>query len=266
MIRLLATVQQIIRSSNLVLLLARLTLLLSAGVVSGVIIVNQSNASNVQQFKATDQRIEAVLGAGVVNRVRVQFGELMEVVGNEQQYLLDWSTDYRNLFITPKLPVGENIEVSLLMAGGIVQDMRFTVGDCSAQTVLLKGASDKQEAAYDKIIDHSVLFNPQLTKEVAAMMRAMIENTQGKYYVSHGKRALASRQDTQITQIQSYRYQDLSGAVLEVVNLSRQPVELEESYFKDLFKGVIAINISAKSLPKGGRALVRLISKDGDNE
>lgn len=266
MIKLLATMQQIISSSSLALLLARLTLLVSFSAVSGMLVVSQSNASNVQQFNATNHRIEALVGAGVVNRVQVQFGELMEVVGNEQQYLLDWSSDYRNLFITPKLPVGENIEVSLLIAGGKVQDIRFTVGDCSAQTILLNLSPDRQQAAYDKIIDRSVLLNPQLATEVAEMMRAMIEGSQGKYYARHGKRALASRQDSQITQIQSYRYQDLSGAVLEVVNRSPAPVELEESYFKDLFKGVIAINISAKSLPKGGRALVRLISKDGDDE
>ena len=80
-----------------------------------------------------DKKIETVIAANELNRIGVVGGEIIEVIGDENKYALYWSGDWRNLFIKPKVEVGEIIELSLIMPQGGAQDIRFTVslfGDC----------------------------------------------------------------------------------------------------------------------------------------
>src|SRR5271170_5254135 len=86
------------------------------------------------EFKYSgDKKIETVIAANELNRIGVVGGEIIEVIGDENKYALYWSGDWRNLFIKPKVEVGEIIELSLIMPQGGVQDIRFTVGDTAAQ-------------------------------------------------------------------------------------------------------------------------------------
>jgi len=61
--------------------------------------------------------IQTAIAYGQINRIQVRNGEIMEVIGDENQYQIYWSGDYRNLFIAPKLEVGKTIELSLVLAG-----------------------------------------------------------------------------------------------------------------------------------------------------
>ena len=190
-------------------------------------------------------RIETVIGANELNRIGVVGGEIIEVIGDENKYALYWSGDWRNLFIKPKAEVGETIELSLIMPHGGAQDMRFTVGDTSAQTIFINLGSELKSSL--PINDVTILANTQLKSEIASMMRAMIEGEKSKYYVVGSKRTLQKTKERLVTQNVAYRYRNLSGAVLSVKNLTSKPLELLELDFSNLFKNTVAVNLGSYS-------------------
>ena len=194
------------------------------------------------EFKYSgDKKIETVIAANELNRIFVSGGEIIEVIGDENKYALYWSGDWRNLFIKPKVEVGEIIELSLIMPQGGAQDMRFTVGDASAQTIFINLGSKLKPSLSGK--GFTKLASPQLKSEITSMMRAMIEGEKGKYYVVGSKRTLQKTKERLISQNVSYRYRSLSGAVLSVRNLTSKPIELLELDFSNLFKNTVAINL-----------------------
>ncbi len=188
-------------------------------------------------------RIETVIGANELNRIGVVGGEIIEVIGDENKYALYWSGDWRNLFIKPKAEVGETIELSLIMPHGGAQDMRFTVGDTSAQTIFINLGSELKPTSHAK--GFIPLVNEPLKSEIASMMRAMIEGEKSKYYVTSSKRTLQKTKERLVTQNVAYRYRNLCGAVLSVKNLTSKPLELLELDFTNLFKNTLAINLGS---------------------
>jgi len=213
------------------------------------------------EFKYSgDKKIETVIAANELNRIGVVGGEIIEVIGDENKYALYWSGDWRNLFIKPKAEVGEIIELSLIMPQGGAQDIRFTVGDTAAQTIFINLGSEPRSSLSGK--GFTPLANPQLKPAIAAMMRAMIEGEKGKYYVVGSKRTLQQTKEQLISQNVSYRYRDLSGAVLLVKNLTSKSLDLLESDFKNLFKSTVAINLGSCVIKPRATVQVFIITRE----
>ena len=223
-------------------------------------------AEDSQQIDFTPiKHIEAIIAAAQLNRIQLDGGDLMEVVGDESKYSLYWSGDYRHLFIRPKVEVGEIIELSLVLAGGMAQDVRFTVGDVTAQTIFINKKSTLQNFAINN--NRLEPLSKQLKSEIALMLRAMIADDKGKYYVMNiGKQTNLQTglpaTNLQVTQLKTYRYQDLSGAVLKVTNNSNQLVELQEREFSHIFKATIAVNIENRSLLPKSVSRIFIITRE----
>ena len=194
--------------------------------------------------------IETVIGAGELNRIQVKGNEVLEVVGNENKYRLYWSSDWHNLFIVPKTEAGETIDVSLILGGGLAQDVRFTVSDTTGRTIFITNSVAK--TAYDR------------DREASLMIGAMQEGIKGKYYVTELKRTVFKDKFLYVKQLQSWRYKDLTGAVLEVKNRQGGRVSLGENKFRHLFKNVIAVNIETPLLAKWGASRVFVITRNED--
>ena len=197
--------------------------------------------------------LTAIIAGNEVNRLGVRSGELLEVIGDESRYDLYWSSDNRNLFIKPKVEIGENLSISLIFADGWVQDLRLTVGDIVAQTILFE--SDQLTG----------IRRQALMLEINAMMRSMNQGIKGKYYVMEQQRTIAKNKQRVITQQQAYRYEKLSGAILSVKNLTDQLVKLQEQDFNDLFQGTIAISLTSQWLEPRGKAQILIITREADD-
>lgn len=210
------------------------------------------------------KRIETQVAANELNRIFVSGGEVIEVIGDENKYSLYWSGDFRNLFIKPKIEVGETIELSLIIPQGGAQDIRFTVGDTAAQTIFINLGNESNTSLSARGITSRT--NPQLKSEIALMMRAMIENEKGKYYITNVKRTLQQIKERLITQHLSYRYRDLSGGCLSVKNLTAKPLNLLEADFSNLFKNTVAINFESNVIKPQGTIKVFIVTKEGEHD
>jgi hypothetical protein len=201
----------------------------------------------------TQPSLVATIAGGEVSRIGLRSGELLEVIGDESKYELYWSSDNRNLFIKPKVEIGENLSISLIFADGWVQDLRLTVGDMATQTLLLE---PNRWIRGTRHIRHL---------EINEMLKAMNQGIKGKYYVTQQRRTIAKNKQRVITQQQAYRYEKLSGAILLVKNLTDQLVKLQEQDFNDLFHGTIAISLTSQWLEPRGKAQILIITREADD-
>lgn len=212
------------------------------------------------EFKFTPRaKLEVQISSDELNRIEVNGGDIMEVVGDEGKYSLYWSSDWRNLFIKPKVPAGEPFELSLIFSGGLAQDIRFTAGDTTAKTIRLD-------------LGKSETSKPSLQLKVTAMMKAMFEDkpraedVRGKYYITETNRVIKTTPQFQITQIKTYRYKDLNGAVAIVKNLSKATVQLSEEDFSRLFKDTLAITLKSFDLAPKAKTLLFIVTKGGSSD
>ncbi len=210
---------------------------------------------------SADQKIEAVIASGELNRIGLNNGEIMEVIGDENKYAVYWSGDWRNLFIKPKVAVGESIELSLIFVGGQVQDFRFTVGDLVGQTILINNVVPMISANNNWHYRQHQLANQQLKSAIGLMIKAMLEGEKGKYYVIDNKRILLKNQQKSIIQEKAYYYKDLRGGVLLVKNLTSKPLNIIEEDFDNLFQDTLAINLSSTIIKPQATAKLLIISR-----
>lgn len=244
--------------SLLVLTLSIYQVVAYASTAAPAIVGNTSNHAQEVEF-TPNKKIEAVIGEGELNRIQVKNNELMEVVGDESKYSLHWSGDYRNVFIRPKIAAGETIELSLVMAGGLAQDIRFTIGDVTAQTIFIGTPSNRHQ---------QILTEERLLKsEIALMLRAMIDEVKDKYYVINIERYLSSAETnkTSIRQVKAYRYKDLSGAVLQLINNSDKEIELREQDFSTIFKSTVAVDIESRFIAPKQLGRIFIITRGETN-
>jgi hypothetical protein len=245
---------------------------LSLSVKLLLIIFIYSAFANLEFSFNPKKRIEAGIAANELNRIGVIGGEVIEVIGDENKYSLYWSGDFRNLFIKPKVEVGEIIELSLILPQGGAQDIRFTVGDMLGRTIFINLGSKDDFRLTEKSI--KPLANKELKSEIAGMMRAMIngEGCSCRYYVQELKRTIKKSKTVQITQEASYRYRNLSGAVLLIKNLTSKPLNLDEADFSNIFKNTVAINLGGgnsqtmRVIKPRGAARVFIITKEGEHD
>ena len=216
-----------------------------------------------------NKRIEAVIAGGELNRIYTGSLEIMEIVGDESKYSLHWSSDYRNFFIFPKVEVGEIIEISLVTSGGITQDIRFTVGDCSARSIFLsKGIDNAKNSSnfpYESEYQDQTNLNHNLKYEIDAMIRSMQIEDEGKYYVLDNKRIISHDKQLLIKQEKSYRWKNINGAVLTLKNKTRKIVSLSEEDIKSKFANVVAANLYQKELSPRGSTKMLVITKEADD-
>lgn len=230
-----------------------------------------STAIAAQKFiVSADKKITAMVAKDHLNRLQVQGSQVMEVIGDESKYGIYWSSDWRNLFIKPKIPAGQSFELTLVMAGGIAQDIKFITADKGGgQTVFIKAATPDPglltRAAYStEAIAQSFLVNSlqHVKAEISLMMRAMINQVKDKYYVIKNQRVICANPKWLITQTIAYRYKNFSGAVLLVQNLTSKFLKLQEADFKHLFSRTVAITLSSPDLAPRAKEPIFIITRD----
>lgn len=199
-----------------------------------------------------EKKIEAVIGANVANRIEVKGEDLLEVVGDESKYQLKWNKNHRSIYLVPKAEVGEVIELSLMLVSGQVQDLRLTIGDVLARTIVLVSKNDQAE------------FYETLEKaEIRALLKAMVkdENPNNKYWLSEEKIKLITSKEKYISQIREYKYGELIGRVIEIENKGKSELIIREGEIKEIIPEVKLVSFSKRILGAREKAKLFVISK-----
>lgn len=196
-----------------------------------------------QEFIYTGEKIKAEI-SDTKNRISFGNTSIAQIVGDESQYNIILDKKNKNIFLTPKVEIGESLELSIIDLSGHVVDLELTVKAIESQLI--------------KINPRNIVAQNTDT-EPLQMMRAMLSNKGDKYFVTEMQRNLGTINGLDILQIKSYKYGQWVGAELLVTNSLKKPVILTESDFSSLFASV-AINIQKLLLSPKAKARVIIIT------
>lgn len=202
--------------------------------------------------------IRAWLSGDSINRIEFKGQAIAEVIGDEAKYQLITDKYGKNIFILPKVRVGESFNVSLISTSGLVQDMQLVTGNMESQSILIEFSSQNNAA-----LEY---------KETADMLRSMKSGHKGKYYVEEHNIKITTHlmssnsPNIEIFKKETYRFGGLLGVILSVKNKSKTAIYLNEQDFGKIFTGTIATHIESNLLEAGSKNLVLIVTKERSND
>lgn len=201
-------------------------------------------------------RIKEVISKDHLNRIWFSGKHIIEVIGDSTKYKILQDAVGKNLFITPLAAIGEDIEMSVIEAGGRTIDLSLRVAGSKGQVIFIE---EKKNCHSSKDTDN---------QEIARLMRYMHSNKPDKYIVDTSKRPIHALepQGLKIRQDMSYRYGPYVGAKLTITNISSsmfkkgQNIELTDCLLKQIFEGEHAMIGKSCSILRPGRNCVVFVA------
>ncbi|RYE27413.1 MAG: hypothetical protein EOP45_01280 [Sphingobacteriaceae bacterium] len=232
--------------------------LLSCVLFSGITVASSSSLAEIITFTSDKGKLNAKIAANKINRIELSKNPVSQIIGDESQYSVLTDEIGKNIFFVSKVPAGEKIELSLVDTTGAVVDLSMQVANIGGQVI--KIGEDTYQYPHQAIGQASMA--RKSNREIAAMLKCMIKDEADKYYKIITKRKLASSIfGLDITQDRLYRFGDLEGARLQVINRGvREGITFTEANFKNLFEGMLLVNIDQKYLKIGKSSYVYVIA------
>jgi len=197
-------------------------------------------------FKLNSQnRIKTQISKSGLNRITMLPHRITQVTGDESKYKLKFDKDGSNIYIMPTGKVGETIELSIKSTTNLVQDMLLEVAGIAGRSICLQH--------YNHTDKNSGLIN----SEIKSMLRSMMSREKGKYYMQASNRAIANKLDLEIRQVQTYRWGNMIGAVIDIENKSNLPVNISEQDIAALYQRVRAVSIDGIFSSIAGKSKIR---------
>lgn len=203
-------------------------------ILSIAVIILTTNAALAEQTYCYKQgsRIKAVISKDHLNRIWFSGKSIIEVIGDSTKYKILQDAAYKNLFIIPLAAIGEDIEMSVIEAGGRTIDLSLRVTNSEGQIIFI----EEKKNCYSKSTDKG---------EIARLMRYMHSGKPDKYIVDTSKRQIHAleSQGLKIRQDMSYRYGPYVGAKLTITNISSDifkkgnDIELTDCILNQIFEG-----------------------------
>lgn len=204
----------------------------------------------IHLIRNEEQRLKADISKSGLNRITMKPCRILQVTGDDTKYRLIHDDDGKNIYLMPKVSVGELIELSLRNDLGEVQDLELKVSNVKGQSIVIQSQRKNQDK--------------EIKQEVFAMMKAMMRGHEGKYFVEKKQRNIDNKYGVVIRQVKSYRYGDLSGGVFELSgNRTKDSGYISRQEFIELFEGSRALALRGKFDDKvrQNKQLVYLITK-----
>ena len=182
--------------------------------------------ANAEIYQAqANEPLRIKISKSGLNRISNPPYKITQVTGDDSKFRLKYDEDGTNIYFMPLEPLGGNIEISIRNNAGVTQDLDLQVSDIKGKSIIIDAQSNKQEEHTQK-------------NDIALMLRAMKDNSKGKFYVQKIERKLGNIGVLEARQTKVYKYKDLVGGVFEITNRAKSSVTLDVSIFAGSFDNV----------------------------
>ena len=179
----------------------------------------------------SEDRIKTQISKSGLNRITMLPYRITQVTGDESKYKLKFDEDGGNIYIMPIGQIGGTIELSIKSTTNLVQDMLLEIANIPGRSIYLQHGKNPDQTG--KLVDI----------EIKLMLKSMISGDKGKYYVLDGNRSVANKLALDIKQVKTYRWGSIVGAVIDIENKSKSPVNISEHDIASLYQKVRAASI-----------------------
>ena len=198
--------------------------------------------------------ITAPISKGGINRISAFPYHIKEIIGDKSKYEFLSSDDGSNIFIIPKVKLGDKLELAVITSNGAIHDLLLTAGKDSVPAIYLKPFTQEQSR-------HLSQNKANEQSQILKMISHMSANHLNSYYVRNTNRNIANNLGLKLKQIKTWRFGKLVGAVIDVRNLSRSAKLLKKNDFKSLFQRTKAISITGSNiLPSQASSQVLIVT------
>lgn len=255
------------------------------GAVTGAKADSKFIAATEFEFNPS-KKIKSNLGNKSQTRIDFSPHYIKEIIGDASSFIAAHDSKGKFVYLLPKLPVGEKINLSLITTSGKAQDFEFKVTEDEGKAIIVTS----KEITGDNLVleDH----------ELKSLLNAMIANSQGKYYVQDftvkTKKSKSKCSNCQVKKrsnpkyvkgilleqnklsklfkeleireqkIYTYDLLKLKGIVLEVKNLSRNKQIINEKYFAEMFSSAVLVSLQKQELLPKENSKVFIITKSSE--
>lgn len=233
---------------------------------------NLALARKFEDLKPTqikyEKQINLKISSDAVNRINFDNYRVVKIVGNISNFNNILSDNGSDLFITSKVPAGETIDFSALLATGDIIDFSLKVEESKIPSIIKLKFSEE--------------FASNNMAPANQMIKAMINGSASKFYVqktkkkininissninskigSKSKQGRKNIQTIRATAEDSYRFANLNGTILILRNTNRsESLKITADDIAANFRDVVAIHIEKDLLSPNGQTKAYVVFK-----
>jgi|GEM_PF-3402263 len=234
-----------------------------------IVIITICFASNLslaaQDFEyIAGNKIKAYISSSKLNRIEFGKAGTGQIIGDDSKYKIITDNRAQNIFLLPKVPANQTLELALVSFSGNVADLVLETRDVEGQVIRISDsvAGNRNNQHWQLAVTAQEQAQNQ---EIIQMIRSMIADREDKYYLIQVKRKIdhLKAMGLSIEQDRIYRFGKLIGARLKVSNRkSKEAVYLKESDFSNIFDSPLATCIEKRLLPPKTRGFVWIVTKE----
>jgi hypothetical protein len=219
-----------------------------------------------------------------VNRIAIENDRIAQVIGNEDEYIIESDANLGQIFLTPVLKEPHEINLRLVTERDKIIDTKFKIKKIEPQTINFKYKSDSALGALNQKVDLNVtnaVANNSKAMNVGVGANHVSDNTEEQKIINNLKLAhnniLQSiklpqlgclKQNTTfkgLKLIEGTQYSLNKQIILKVIisNASKGEIVLNEADFASCMKIVKAVSIDTNQLAQGMNATIYMVGNDG---
>lgn len=226
----------------------------------------------------TQGQVIASISDKGVNRIAISSDRITQVIGNEDEYIIESDANLGQVFITPILKAPEDISIRLITEREKIIDVKFKIKKIEPQTINLKYRKDSSSAisnsGADLNINSNALNNNSVTTSISGNTETqqIIDNLKlaysNKLHGSKLKSLGCLKQHFKLKYlklIDATQYSVGKQIIVRAVvsNTRADPVLLSESDFINCMSVVKAVSLGSKNITKDMNVTIYMVGQDG---
>ncbi len=212
-----------------------------------------------------------------VNRISVENDRIAQVIGNEEEYIIESDANLGQIFLSPALKSIQEISLRLLTEREKTIDVKFLVKKLEPQTITFKYKSEVDAPVYNL---SPAAYNPnQITTSVE---RKNTSNNQNQIVIDAIKLVDSNKlkaidvpilsclnQNSKLKGVKLIKASQYSFAKqllvikVQVINKNKTSVLLEEQDFSNCMKFTNAVALTKNQIEPSETTIIYLVGKDG---
>lgn len=211
-----------------------------------------------------------------VNHIAVSNDRIIEVIGNEDEYIIESDANLGQIYLTPILKSPQNISLRLITEREKIIDVKFKIKKIEPQTLNLKYKNDSNissigsnSSANPNFINNNFINNQMGSNTVS---QEVIDNLKLAYSNKlHGSKLpvlgclkINSKLKT-LKLIEATQYSVNKQVIVKAVvsNPKSDPILLNEIDFSNCMKIVKAVSLDNNRLAQGMSTTIYMVGQDG---
>ena len=227
-----------------------------------------------------------------VNRIAIENDRIAQVIGNEDEYIIESDANLGQIFLTPVLKSPQEISLRFLTERDKIIDVKFTIKKIEPQTINFKYKNEPNAAGsnFSKDLGASTNLNPNHNLQIVPNTNIIVSGGSSANQISSDatqqiidnvKLAYSNKlqgvtlptlgcikqnssfKGIKLVEATQYNLNKQIIVKAVVVNHRKEDVSLNEKDFSNCIKVVQAVSLDKNQLVPEARATVYLVGKDG---